>query len=81
MGAVYISNRNVSYRSAKVKPQRILIPMSRLPRNSAKASSFRASFPSECTTTKISLLMSSFLLFPRFDKALGGAQEGRGFDG
>ena len=29
---------------------------------------------------KIALLMSRFLVFPRSDKALGGAQEGRGFN-
>ena len=31
----------------------------------------------QCTTTKISLLMSSFPVFPRFVKAIGCAQEGR----
>ena len=34
-----------------------------------------------CTTTNVSLLMSPFLLFPRFDEALGGTQEGRGNNG
>ena len=33
-----------------------------------------------CTMTKFSLLMLSLLLFLRFDKALGCAQEGRGLD-
>ena len=37
--------------SVNVKPPRILSPLSRLPRNSPKPSSFRVSFPSECSIT------------------------------
>ena len=44
MGALYISNHNVLYRSANVKPPRILSPLSRLPRNSAGGLEFAIPF-------------------------------------
>ena len=70
---LYLALSLLCYRKIPKNPFPLIKTASEL----CKYSSFRASSPSECVITGISLLISPFLIFPSFEEALGGAQEGR----